>query len=175
MEAAVHPKEQSTAKLDSGLTCLALLARFHGKAVDTAYLDIARLRAGLREAATLIPDFPAYENLCAHTIQMAWESDRTTGKRTTHNLKMSWLRLFPYFASCQRLHADLKIRALNRAGDYACVLAPKTYRGPQWARFVKAGKAFGIYPNQLEHLVERSEKRMNRQGLKHHDALHATR
>ena len=96
-----------------------IIAALTGK--DTALVDIARLQARLREAASLIPDFPVYQSLCSDTIRMAWESDRTTGKRTTHNLKMSWLRLFPYFASGQRLSADLRIRALNRAGDtYAC-------------------------------------------------------
>ena len=149
-----------------------IIAALTGK--DSAFIDIARLRARLREAATLIPDFPVYQSLCSHTIRVAWESDRSTGKRTTNNLKMSWLRLFPYFASSQRLHADLRIRALNRAGDYACVLVPKKNRGPQWEKFVEAGKVFGIYPNQLEHLAERAEKRIKKQGLKHHDALHAT-
>ena len=94
----------------------------------------------LREAASLIPDFPLYQSLCSHTISMAWESDRTTGKRTTHHLKMRRSRLVSYFASCQRLHADLIIPALNRAGDYACVVVPKKDRGPQWSRFVEAGK-----------------------------------
>ena len=137
-----------------------IIAALTGK--DTALVDIARLRARLREAASLIPDFPVCQSLCSHTIRMAWESDRTTGKRTTHHLKMRRSRLFSYFASCRRLHADLIIPALNRAGDYACVLVPKKDRGPQWARFVEAGKVFGIYPNQLEHLS------------KHYDALYAT-
>ena len=78
------------------------------------------------------------------------------------------------FIDIARLRADLRIRALNRVGDYACVLVPKKNRGPQWGKFVEAGKAFGIYPNQLEHLAERADKRIKRQGLKHHDALHAT-
>ena len=52
---------------------------------------------------------------------------------------MSWLRLFPYFASRQRLHADLKIRALNRAGDYACELVPKKDRDTFEAEMDAAG------------------------------------
>ena len=84
-----------------------------------------------------------------------------TGKDTAF-VDIARLRLFPYFASGQRLHADLRIRALNRAGAYACVLMPKKDRGPQWARFVEAGKVLGIYPNQSEHFS------------KHHDALYAT-
>ena len=78
------------------------------------------------------------------------------------------------FIDIARLRARLRIRVLNRAGDYACVLVPKKNRGAQWDKFAEAGKAFGIFPNQLEHLAERAEKRIKRQGLPHHDALHAT-
>ena len=66
------------------------------------------------------------------------------------------------FIDIARLRADLRIHALNRVGDYACVLVPKKNRGAQWDKFVESGKAFGILPNQFEYF------------LKHHDALHAT-
>ena len=136
-----------------------IIAALTGK--DTALVDIARLRARLREAASLIPDFPVYQSLCSHTIRMAWEPDRTTGKRTTHNLKMSWLRLFPYFASGQRLYTDLRIRALNRAGDtYACSCQKKI--AAAMGAVCGSGKNVWYLSNQFEHLS------------KHYDALYAT-
>ena len=101
---------------------------------------------------------------------------RVRRDRQTHyaQFKNELAAAVPLFCVRPALACGLRIRALNRAGDYACVLVPKKDHWPQWARFVEAGKVFGIYPNQLEHLVERAEKRMKRQGLKHHDALRGT-
>ena len=141
---------------------------------DTGYAGIERGRTLLREAAALIPDFPAYQSLCAQTMRSAWEADRASGKRTAHNRKVRWMRLFPYFAAGHGLNANLRIRALNHFGDYVCELLSKKNRGARWAMFAQMGREFGIFPNQLEHLAERAEKRMKQSKSKYHDALQPT-
>ena len=39
----------------------------------------------LKEAASLIPDYPGFEARCTDSLLHAWESDRRTGKRELHN------------------------------------------------------------------------------------------
>ena len=46
---------------------------------------IRHMTALLKEAASLIPDYPGFEALCADSLLHAWESDRCTGKRELHN------------------------------------------------------------------------------------------
>lgn len=175
----MHTASAANTKAEARLNSRAapVSAAMHEKIVafldarDTGYAGIERGRTLLREAAALIPDFPVYQSLCAQTMRSAWEADRASGNRTAHNRKVRWMRLFPYFAAGHGLNATLRIRALNRSGDYVCELLSKKDRGARWALFAQMGREFGIFPNQLEHLAERAEKRMKQSKSKYHDAL----
>ena len=121
--------------------------------------DIRHVIALLKEAASLIPDYPRFEMLCADSLLHAWESDRLTGKRELHNRRRAWMRLFRHFAPLHGIGKDIQIVALNRSGSYACELSPKPDRGQAWRDIVMRARQFGIYENELEGLAMRAEKR----------------
>ena len=121
--------------------------------------EIRLMTALLKEAAGLIPGYPAFETLCADSLLHAWESDRLTGKRELHNRRRAWMRLFRHFAPLHGIEKDIQIVALNRSGSYACELAAKPDRGQAWRDMVLRARQFGIYENELEGLAIRAEKR----------------
>ena len=47
----------------------------------------------LKEAASLMPDYPAFESICTECLRQAWDSDRLTGKRELHNRRRAWMCL----------------------------------------------------------------------------------
>ena len=90
---------------------------------------MAQLRhmiALLKEAAGLVPDYPAFESVCADSLRQAWHSDRLIGRIAQtgdlHNRRRAWLRLFRHFAPLHGIASDLRIRALDRSGEYVCEL-----------------------------------------------------
>lgn len=121
--------------------------------------QIAHMIALLKEAARLVPDYPAFQTICAANLRQAWDSDRLTGKRDLHNRRRAWLRLFRHFAPLHGIRSALCIRALDRAGGYGCELVAKPDRGPAWRDLVLRAREFGIYENELEGLAMRAEKR----------------
>ena len=121
--------------------------------------EIRHMTALLKEAAGLIPGYPAFETLCAGSLLQAWESDRLTGKRELHNRRRAWMRQFRHFAPLHGIEKDIQIVALNRSGSYACELVTKPDRGQAWRDIVLRVRQFGIYENELEGLAIRAEKR----------------
>lgn len=121
--------------------------------------EIRHMTALLKEAASLIPDYPAFETICADSLLHAWHSDRLTGKRELHNRRRAWMRLFRHFAPLHGIEKDIQIVALNRSGSYACELNPKRDRGQAWRDVVLRARQFGIYESELEGLAIRAEKR----------------
>ena len=122
-------------------------------------VEIRHMIARLKEAASLIPDYPGFEARCADSLLHAWESDRRTGKRELHNRRRAWLRLFRHFAPLHGIEKEIHIRALNRSGVYVCELTAKRDRGQAWRDVVLRARQFGIYENELEGLAIRTEKR----------------
>ena len=113
----------------------------------------------LKEAASLIPCYPAFQTFCADSLLQAWEGDRLSGKRELHNRRRAWLRLFRHFAALHGIEKDIQIVALNRSGSYACELVAKPDRGQAWRDIVLRARQFGIFVNELEGLAIRAEKR----------------
>ena len=121
--------------------------------------QIAHMLTLLREAARLLPDYAAFQTLCRASLRQAWDSDRLTGKRELHNRRRAWLRLFRHFAPLHGIRSSLCIRAIDRAGGYACELIAKPDRGSLWRELVLRAREFGIYENELEGLALHAEKR----------------
>ena len=121
--------------------------------------QILHMIALLKEAASLVSDYPAFQSVCAESLLQAWHSDRLSGKRELHNRRRAWLRLFRHFAPLHGIVSDLRIRALDRSGEYVCELVAKPDRGPAWRDLVWRAREFGIYANELEGLAVRADKR----------------
>ena len=116
--------------------------------------QIRHMIALLKEAAGLVPDYPAFQSVCADSLRQAWDSDRLTGpiaqSGDLHNRSRAWLRLFRHFAPLHGIASDLRIRV----GGYVCELVAKPDRGPAWRALLLRAREFGIYANELEGLAE---------------------
>ena len=137
--------------------------------------QIRHMIALLKEAAGLVPDYPAFQSICADSLRQAWHSDRLTGKRELHNRRRAWLRLFRHFAPLHGIASDLRIRALDRGGEYVCELVAKPDRGPAWRALLLQAREFGIYANELEGLAVRAEKRERAHHIVGHRQVAVTR
>lgn len=143
---------------------------------------MAQLRhmiALLKEAAGLVPDYPAFQSICADSLRQAWHSDRLIGRIAQtgdlHNRRRAWLRLFRHFAPLHGIASDLRIRALDRSGEYVCELVAKPDRGPAWRALLLQAREFGIYANELEGLAVRAEKRQRAHHIVGHRQVAVTR
>ena len=125
--------------------------------------QIRHMIALLKEAAGLVPDYAAFQSVCADNLRQAWHSDRLTGPIAQtgdlHNRRRAWLRLFRHLAPLHGIASDLRIRALDRSREYVCDLVAKPDRGPEWRALVLRAREFGIYANELEGLAVRADKR----------------
>lgn len=83
----------------------------------------------LKEAESLMPDYPAFELICTESLRQTWDSHHLTGERELHGRRRVWLWLFRYFAPMHGMQSDIRIRALDRTGGYVCELVGKRDRG----------------------------------------------
>ena len=152
---------------ESGITASAIFhsdaghERIHAimRRKSNGMAEIRHMVALLKEAAHLIPDYRAFEAICADSLLHAWTSDRLTGKRELHNRRRAWMRLFRHFAPLHGIEKEISIRAVNHSGAYVCELTAKRDRGEVWRDLVLRARQFGIYENELEGLAVRAEKR----------------
>ena len=126
---------------------------------NSGMAQIQHMISLLKEAASLMPDYPVFELICTESLRQAWDSDRLTGKRELHNRRRARMRLFRHFAPLHGIHSNISIRALDRCGGYACELVTRRDRGPVWRELTLRARQFGIYGNELEGLAIRAEKR----------------
>ena len=119
----------------------------------------------LQNAAKLFPSFESFRELCKDHLRESWGSDQVSKQRTTQIVRRSWTRLFRYVATHLCIDKDLKIHALDRHGNYECVLIQRIDRGDDWRQFVRLGRLFDIRERELRHLARRVRAHPSLQAL----------
>ena len=131
-------------------------------------MQINEQSARLRQAADLFPDFAHYSRLLKRSMKQAFDLGRSEGKRRTGAAKGSWRRIFKHFARRLGIEQDIDIFAIGRAGNYDCRMTGKLTPDEEWRKFVKQGRNYFIFPQELKVLAEkarlREERRIEKAG-----------
>lgn len=135
------------------------------RAGSGAYFNVAERCAALKEKAGWISDFEHFRRLCLGDMRQAFDEGRSEGKQAAHNRKRTWLSLFSYCAARLKITRKLAIQALDRQGNYLCLLVDSDAENKEqaeWQEFLRLGRRFGIRNTQLETLRRVAEIRQAR-------------
>lgn len=133
------------------------------RAGSGAYFNVAERCAALKEKAGWITDFEHFRRLCLGDMRQAFDEGRSEGKQTAHNRKRTWHTLFSYCAVRLKITRKLAITALDRQGNYLCMLVEKEEdEDAAWQEFLRIGRRFGIRSKQLESLRRMTQIRQER-------------
>ncbi len=125
-------------------------------------MQISEQSARLRQAADLLPDFADYSRLLRRSMKQAFELGKSEGKRRTGAANGTWRRIFKHFARRLGIAQDIEIFALDRAGSYDCRMTTKLTPDREWRKFVKQGRTYFIYPQELVVLAGKARLREER-------------
>ena len=120
--------------------------------------NAAQHKALLAERARLIPTFHVFRSLVLEDLRAAYEEDRLNKTRSARNRRLSWLALYKPFAALRNIKKVLDIKALDRSGNYECVLVERE-APDEWNRFVKLGAGYGITEADLYALCQSVQAR----------------
>jgi hypothetical protein len=118
--------------------------------------NAAQHRALLAERARLIPSFNQLRALILEDLREAYGEDRLHHTRQAKNRRASWLVLYRPFARLNGINQMLRIKALDRSGNYGCELIDKE-PPDMWAQFVRLGEHYGIAEAELSALYQRAQ------------------
>lgn len=135
------------------------------RAGSGAYFNVAERCAALKEKAGWVIDFEHFRRLCLGDMRQAFDEGRSQGKQAAHNRKRTWLSLFAYCAPRLKITRKLAIQALDRQGNYLCLLVDsdaENKKQVEWQEFLRLGRRFGIRNTQLEILRRMAAIRQER-------------
>ena len=155
-EASAHPRAAFMTDADEE-SILALVIT-----ASSGALQIGEQSARLRRAAELIPDFGDYSRLLRRSMKQAFDLGKSEGKRRTDAAKGSWRRIFKHFARRLGIEQGIEIFAIDRAGSYDCRMTGKVRPDREWREFVKHGRKYFIFPQELVVLAEKARLREER-------------
>ena len=129
-------------------------------------MQISEQSVRLRQAADLLPDFAHYSRLLRRSMKQAFDLGKSEGKRRTGAAKGSWRRIFKHFARRLGIEQDIEIFALDRAGSYDCRMTDKLMPDQEWRKFVKQGRTYFIFPQDLVVLAQKAKLREERRAAR---------
>jgi hypothetical protein len=137
------------------------------RAGSGAYFNVSERCAALKEKAGWIVDFDHFRRLCLSDMRQAFDEGCSEGKQAAHNRKRTWHTLFNYCAARLKITRKLAIKALDRQGNYLCMLVEKDEdEDAAWQEFLRLGRRFGILNTQLETLRRVAQVRQERDEQK---------